>query len=102
MSYRETVEKITGMTGQRISAMGVWNVIQSLGDKVCEEEKELVKAHKSGQIKGKKEAPVLFEETDGVYVRLQREKQDKGEIKVGITYDGWKQTGTDRYALDGR
>lgn len=102
MSYRETAEKITEMTGQSISAMGVWNVIQSLGDKVCEEEIELVKAHKSGQVKGDKEAPVLFEETDGVYVRLQREKQDKGEIKVGIAYDGWKQTGKDRYVLDGK
>ena len=49
---------MTEMTGQRISAMGVWNVIQSLGDKVCEEERELVKAHKSGQIKGEKEARI--------------------------------------------
>lgn len=102
MSYRETAEKITEMTGQSISAMGVWNVIQNLGDKVCEEEQELVKAHKAGRVKGEKEAPVLFEETDGVYVRLQREKQDKGEIKVGIAYDGWKKTGKDRYALDGK
>lgn len=102
MSYRETAEKITEMTGQSISAMGVWNVIQNLGDKVCEEEQELVKAHKAGQVKGEKEAPVLFEETDGVYVRLQREKQDKGEIKIGIAYDGWKKTGKDRYALDGK
>lgn len=102
MSYRETAEKITEMTGQSISAMGVWNVIQSLGDKVCEEEKELVEAHKSGEIKGDKEAPVLFEETDGVYVRLQNEKQKKGEIKIGIAYDGWKETGKDRYALDGK
>lgn len=102
MSYRETAEKITEMTGQSISPMGVWNVIQNLGDKVCEEEQELVKAHKAGQVKGEKEAPVLFEETDGVYVRLQREKQDKGEIKVGIAYDGWKKTGKDRYALDGK
>ena len=102
MSYRETAEKITEMTGQSISAMGVWNVIQSLGDKVCEEEKELVEAHKSGQIKGDKEAPVLFEETDGVYVRLQKEKQKKGEIKIGIAYDGWKETGKNRYTLDGK
>lgn len=43
---------------------------------------------------------MLFEETDGVYVNLQREKQDMAEIKVGIAYDGWKQTGKDRYPLD--
>lgn len=102
MSYRETAETITEMTGQSISAMGVWNVIQALGEKVNEEEQELVKAHKAGQITGEKEVSVLFEETDGIYVRLQREKQDKGEIKVGIAYDGWKQTGKDRYKLDGK
>lgn len=102
MSYRETAEKITEMTGQSISTMGVWNVIQALGEKVCEDEHKLVEAYKAGQIKGDKEAPVLFEETDGVYVRLQREKQNKGEIKVGIAYDGWKETGKNRFALDSK
>ena len=34
-------------------------------------------------------------------MNLQRERQSKGEIKVGITYDGWKKEGKDRYALDG-
>jgi hypothetical protein len=28
--------------------MGVWNVIQSLGEKVCEEEAQLVEEHKKG------------------------------------------------------
>ena len=102
MSYRETADKITEMTGQAISAMGVWNVVQGLGEKVCEEERELVRAHKAGQVQGEKESPVLFEETDGVYVKLQREKQSKAEIKIGLAYDGWKKVGTDRYALDGK
>ena len=102
MSYRETANEITEKTGQRISAMGVWNVVQSLGEKVCEEERALVKAHKSGNVCGDKEAPVLFEETDGVYVKLQRETKSKGEIKVGLAYDGWKVAGTDRYTLDGK
>ena len=42
MSYRQSAEKVTEMTGQTISAMGVWNVIQALGEKVCQDEKELV------------------------------------------------------------
>ena len=100
MSYRETAAKVTEMTGQRISAMGVWKVIQVLGEKVCEEEANLVKSHKAGAVQGDICTPVLFEETDGVYVNLQREKQDMAEIKVGIAYDGWKQTGKERFALD--
>ena len=104
MSYRECAAKVSEMTGQTISAMGVWNVIQALGEKVCEDEKGLVKDHKAGKVHGKKEVPVLFEEADGVYVKLQgkdrkRNGQDKAEIKVAIAYDGWKKTGKDRYTL---
>lgn len=104
MSYRECAAKVSEMTGQTISAMGVWNVIQALGEKVCDEEVRLVEEHKKGHIQGKKEVPVLFEEADGVYVKLQGKdrknmKRDKAEIKVGIAYDGWKQTGRERYEL---
>lgn len=104
MSYRECAAKASQMTGQSISAMGVWNVIQALGAKVCEEEKELVKAHKAGKVRGAKEVPVLFEEADGVYIKLQgkdrkRSGQDKAELKVGIAYDGWKKIGKERYEL---
>lgn len=104
LSYRECAKKVSGMTGQTISAMGVWNVIQALGEKVCEEEAQLVEEHKKGHIRGEKEVPVLFEEADGVYVKLQgkdrkRSRQGKAEVKVGIAYDGWKQTGKGRYEL---
>ena len=70
MSYRECAAKVSRMIGQSISAMGVWNVIQALGTKVCKEEKELTAAHKTGKDHGEKEVPVLFEETDGVYIKL--------------------------------
>lgn len=103
-SYRACAAQISETTGQTISAMGVWNVIQALGAKVCEEEKELTQAHKQGKVQGEKEVPVLFEEADGVYIKLQgkdRKKsgQDKAEMKIGIAYDGWKRNGKDRYEL---
>ncbi len=107
MSYRQCAEKISGMTGQSVSAMGVWNVIQALGEKVCEEETQLVRAHKEGKICGDREVPVLFEEADGVYVNLQgrdrkKSRQKKAEIKVALAYDGWKAKGKGRYELDGK
>ena len=40
-SYRETASRISETTGQSISAMGVWNVIQSLGESVCEDERQM-------------------------------------------------------------
>ncbi len=107
LSYRECALQVSEMTGQTISAMGVWNVIQALGEKVCEEEAELTEEYKRGNVKGKKDVPVLFEEADGVYIKLQgknrkKEKQDKAEIKIGIAYDGWRKTGPDRYALENK
>lgn len=104
LSYRECAAKVSEMTGQTISAMGVWNVIQALGEQVCEEEKELTEEYKKGHIKGEKASPVLFEEADGVYIRLQgkdrkRRGQDKAELKVGIAYSGWRKTGLDCYTL---
>ena len=102
MSYRECAAKVCEMTGQNISAMGVWNVVQALGEKVCVDEARLVDAYKSGKIKGETDTLVLFEETDGVYINIQKEKQKKAEIKVGIAYDGWRKTGRDRYALENK
>lgn len=107
LSYRECALEVSEMTGQTISAMGVWNVIQTLGEKVCEEEAELTEEYKRGHVKGKREVPVLFEEADGVYIRLQgkdrkKEKQDKAEMKIGIAYDGWRRTGPDRYTLENK
>ncbi|RRD67315.1 MULTISPECIES: UPF0236 family transposase-like protein, partial [unclassified Desulfovibrio] len=84
LSYRECSKKISEMTGLSISPMGVWNVVQAIGEKLCEEEAELVQAHKEGKVTGEKESKVLFEEIDGVYVSLQgkdrKKKRTKGEI----------------------
>ena len=49
-SYRACAAQISETTGQTISAMGVWNVIQALGVKVCEAEKELTQAQAPRQI----------------------------------------------------
>ena len=62
------------MIGQSISVMGVWNVKQLSGEKVCEEVQNLVDTNSGGHIQRGKEALVLFEETDGFYLRLQFEK----------------------------
>lgn len=107
MSYRECASKVTEMTGQSISPMGVWNVIQALGEKVVEEEKELVEAYKEGNIQGGEITPVLFEEADGVYINLQGKDRkengkEKAEMKVALAYEGWKVLGKDRCELSNK
>jgi hypothetical protein len=100
MPYREVAEAISGLTNQTISHQGVWNVVQAMGEKQEEAEKQLTKAFEEGELSGKKEIPVLFEEADGLWLSMQgksRKSSSKGkkELKVGVIYEGWEK----RYPL---
>lgn len=106
-SYRNCAEKVSEATGLSISHTGVWNVIQALGEKLENDEKELVEAGKNKKIKGNREVPVLFEEADGVWINLQgkdrkQRRYPKAEMKAAIAYDGWVDKGSGRYSLDGK
>lgn len=65
--YRVTAETISSTSGQSISASGVWNVMQRLGEKISEEEKYAVKQMHADQTEGKKGTAVLFEEMDSAF-----------------------------------
>lgn len=100
MSYREVSRSVSNLTNQSISHQGVWNIIQSVGEKQEEVEADLVRALKNQELAGKKEVPVLFEEADGLWLALQgksREKAPHGrkELKISVVYEGWKP----RYSL---
>jgi len=104
LSFRKTAKEISERTGQSISAMGVWNIVQAYGEKTCERDRQLVAANKDNRLDGQVEAPVLFEEADGTYINLQgkdRKKYEKGkgEIKLSTTYSGWKEVSKGRYEL---
>jgi len=90
--YRVTAEQISSTCGQSISASGVWNMIQRLGERIDEEELHAVKQMDSDQTMGEKVIPVLFEEMDGVWLHIQDEhhkKRKKQEMKVFTMYEGW-------------
>ena len=90
--YRVTAETISNTCGQNISAGGVWNMMQRLGERIDKEEQHAVKQMKADQSEGTKEIPVLFEEMDGVWLHMQDEhhkKMKKREMKVFTMYEGW-------------
>jgi hypothetical protein len=90
--YRVTAEIISSTCGQSISAGGVWNVMQRLGERISEEESYAVKQMDAGQSAGSREVPVLFEEMDGVWLSMQdahHKKMKKQEMKVFTMYEGW-------------
>ena len=90
--YRVTAEQISSTCGQSISASGVWNLMQHLGERIDDEENHAVKQMDADQTEGEKVIPVLFEEMDGVWLHIQDEhhkKMKKQEMKVFTMYEGW-------------
>lgn len=91
--YRVTADIISGTSGQRISHGGAWKLVQKLGARVSEEEELQVKQMNADELKGNREIKVLFEEMDGVWLRLQGKDHRtiaKQEMKVATIYEGWE------------
>ena len=91
-TYRSTARQITDLTGLDLSPQAVWNVVQKLGgsqEELAERQSELAK-EKQG--KGSIETPILYEENDGIWIKLQgKDREENGpskEMKMGIAYDG--------------
>ena len=101
-SFRKTAKSITNSTGQSISHSGAWNIIQTIGKQIDEEENLQTKALAQGINLGQREKKILFEEADGVYLNIQgkdRKKGKKQELKVAISYEGWEKTKQNRYKV---
>lgn len=91
-TYRVTAETISSACGQTISHGGVWNFVQRLGEKISLEEEEDVIRMRQDCAAGTKEIPTLFEEMDGIWLRMQRPDHKKApmqEMKVFTMYEGW-------------
>ena len=123
LSYRACATTVSNATGISISSVAIWNIIQSLGKQIKENEENKVKAYEEGMLEeGTKEIEVLYQEADGVMIYTQgkdrKEQYDKYkeehpneevpkktrnvEIKLGMTYEGWKEVGKNRYELVGK
>lgn len=123
VSFRVCAEMINNMTGLSISGVAVWNIVQKLGEEIKQYEKEKVEAHQNDKLQaGEKETPVIYKEADGIMIYTQgkdRKEQIENyqkqhpdeevpkkvrnvELKLGMTYEGWKEIGKNRYALAGK
>jgi hypothetical protein len=115
-SYRKAAESISNLTGQSISAMGAWGVVQQYGDAIEEQEARLTELYDSGSDGhlGNVPGKVLFDEYDDVWISRQRKqrrrpgtvaqgakkignKLGKLPMHVGTAYTGWTQSNDGRY-----
>ena len=106
LSYRKTAQTVSELTGQSISHTGAWNVVQIIGAKLDEKERQAAIRAKKNEGAGTAESKLLFEEQDGVYLNLQGKDRKKlgksAEMKIAIAYTGAKKTGENRYNLTGK
>jgi len=102
-SFRNSANSVSEMTGIDISHGTAWSVTQKLGEKIEEDEKNKIALFNAEKSIGEKEVPVLFEEADGVYIKIQgKDRKANGksrEMKVGVTYEGWEKEGEKRFKL---
>ena len=120
-SYRKAAASISSLTGQNISAMGAWGVLQNFGEKLTQQENQLreLDACESTGYLGNISSRVIMQEMDDVWLSMQNEKRQKRlenptdeaavnettettqkkskkagkkPIHVGIAYTGWTQT----------
>jgi hypothetical protein len=118
VSFRKAAGAINMLTGQSVSAAGVWNVAKGYGERVVEQETQAVAQNEAGCLIGATETKVLFEEMDGLWLPIQKDKREpnktkdttdtvnkrpvKRELKIASAYSGWKETPTGRYETVGK
>ena len=117
-SFRKAANSISNLTGQFVSTMSAWGVVQRFGGKIEAQEKrlsELKQAGTEGQL-GNVSTRVLFEEFDDVWLSMQKRErhkqgtpaEEKGKkagkkpMHVGTAYTGWSQEKDGRYRIENK
>jgi len=103
--YRRAAEQMSYLvkapvTGTRVQRM-VWKVGNRIADGE-EAERRRIFGGGAGLEGGRIEAKVLYGESDGVWVHLQREARRSAEVRVAILSTGRKLVGKDRYRLENK
>ncbi|MCR4393403.1 MAG: ISLre2 family transposase [Dehalococcoidales bacterium] len=100
MPYRRSAEVLRKASAIDLSHQTLWRMVGKVADPYLEKEEEELKWFlETGEIaegEGRKVSRLLLE-ADGVILSLQREKEQKAEVKLGIAYEGWERVGRDRY-----
>ncbi|RJQ42309.1 MAG: ISLre2 family transposase [Anaerolineaceae bacterium] len=104
-TYRLAASQLSWMIKTPISHSAVQRMAWTIGNRIAdgeEAEGERVFGHGAQLEAGRIEAPVLYGESDGVWVPLQREKRKSIEVRVAILSTGRKAVGKDRYRLENK
>lgn len=90
LPYRQVAEVASRITGEHISHLSAWRVLQQEGARVRAEDGALVTSvFELGELPPDAPSPELVVvEADGTFIKAQREDGDRFEVKTGVFYTG--------------
>ncbi len=100
MPYRRSADILRKTTAIDLTHQTIWRLVAKTADPYLKQTaQELKWLQETGEIPASegKQVARLMVEADGVMLSLQREKERKAEVKLGIAYEGWEKIGKDRY-----
>ena len=104
-TYRLAADQLSWLIKTPVSHSSIQRMAWHIGNRIADgEEAERSRVFDEGDSLpgGTISAPVLYGESDGVYVSLQREKGKSTEIRVGIMSTGKTPIGEGRYRLENK
>lgn len=104
-TYRLAARQLSWQIKTQISHSTIQRMAWEIGNRIADEEeaeRQWIFEKGGGVEGGKVEARVLYGESDGVWVSLQREKHKSAEVRVGTLCTGRKQIGVDRFRLENK
>ena len=103
--YRRAAEQLSYLVKAPISCTRVQRMVWKVGQRIAdgeEAERRRIFEGGAGLEGGRIEARVLYGESDGVWVHLQREARRSAEVRVAILSTGRKPVGKGRYRLENK
>ncbi len=97
-SYRNASEMLSYLLKTVISPSSLQRIVKRFGAyiSVCEAD------WRQGEQAGKIKAPILYAESDGVWLHLQQANRRRAEVKVGLLYSGKKRISSNRFCCENK
>jgi hypothetical protein len=100
MPYRRSAAVLRKTTAIELTHQTIWRMVAKTADPYLEKAKHEIESFlETGELppgQGRQVARLMVE-ADGVMLSLQRERERKAEVKLGIAYEGWERVGKDRH-----
>ncbi|MCJ7723591.1 MAG: ISLre2 family transposase [Anaerolineales bacterium] len=96
-SYRMAANSLSYMLKTAISPSSIQRMVWRTGGRIARQEEAWRSTHA-----GTVAARVLYAESDGVWIHLQRERHKRQEARVAVMYTGKKRVGKQRFRLENK